>query len=399
MSMGSDSSNVQSLPNPKLDISSPLSTQFEQSFVFKPENSHQLQGRRMSANQVSKILEASMAAQKMGMKLTKEAINPTTSSNLDWKFINCYLDSTVLLLDACNNIQLRLKSIRSFLDLIPIGLHYLEGEHEPSRVVLQRVIAALESIHFQDERHYNKMEKSMYRMRTFGKKLNGHKLTYRNSSDSTSPNLYKTLSGSWSRAVFAIGVVQFAISFRPLTSPYINPSRVEPWTMLLKELSNKKVFPRKSNETASMEELANVDLAVQTMLKLISTRQTGNNSNLQQMAVKVAARELKRRKEDMEKTLLLFEEKIGELYKLTTALRINMLELLSQAQKAEVLEIVKPSNYEDIQMDNNLLHYQMEVDWVKVKKKLPTRSFSLGRFRRHCIAFIRSTSVKPCSNM
>ncbi|KAL0909914.1 hypothetical protein M5K25_020824 [Dendrobium thyrsiflorum] len=336
-------SKVQSFSNPESNTLPPLSNQFEQSFVFKLKNRRQLQGRRISANQISKILDTSMVAQKMGLKLTMEAISSTSSSNLDWKFMNCYLDSTVLLLDECNNIQLRLESIRSFLDLITIGLHYLEGEHEPSRVVLQRAIAALESIHFQDhKRHYDKMEKSMHRMRKFGKKLSGHKLTYRDSCDSTSPNLYKILSGSWSMAVFAIEMLQFAIYFRSLTSPYINPSRVEPWTVLRKELSNKKGFPRKTNETASMEELANVDLAVQTMLKLISARKTSGTSSLQRMAV---AGELKKRKEELEKILLLFEEKIGELYKLIVALRINMLELLSKAQKGVALKIVKNSKF------------------------------------------------------
>ncbi|PKU75113.1 hypothetical protein MA16_Dca021885 [Dendrobium catenatum] len=196
-------SNVQS-SNPESNTLSPLSNQFEQSFVFKLKNRRQSQGYRMSANHLSKILDASIVAQKMGMKLTMEAISSTASSNLDWKFMNCYLDSIVILLDACNNIQLRLESIRSFLNWIPIEVHYLEGEHELSRVVLQRAIAALESIRFQDKHHCKKIEKSIYRMRTFGKKLSGHKLTHQDSSDSTSPNLYKTLSSSWSMAILVI---------------------------------------------------------------------------------------------------------------------------------------------------------------------------------------------------
>lgn len=393
-------SRVQSFPSPEPDLSSPpLSNQFDQSFAPQLSNLQKLQRHRISFNGLSKTLDGSVIAQKMGMKMAIEAIDPTTCNSSDWKFINSYLDSTVLLLDACNNIQLRFESIKSCLDSIPIALHYLEGEHEPSMLVLQRAIVALDSSRFRDKRHYNKMDKSMSRMRTVGKKLSGQaQLTNQNAIDGVSPKLYKALSGSWAMAVFAVGVLNSATSFRSLTSQGIHPPKAEPWKTLLNEVSNKiKVFPKKANENASMEELASVDLASQSLLKLISTWQKDGNCGLRRMTVKAVAGELKRRKEELEKTIPLLEEKIAELYKQIIAFRINLFGLLSKAQKKEVFEMVKHSCYEDSQMDVNVTPYQRGTVCVELKTKKIRRSCSMGRIGRHCIGFTKNTGVKQSS--
>ncbi|KAH0452812.1 hypothetical protein IEQ34_017136 [Dendrobium chrysotoxum] len=398
MSMRRTYSRVQSFPSPESDTLSPLSNQFDQSCVPKLENLHQLQGSLISAECLSKILDAAIVAQKLGMRLAMDAISPTTGSKSDWKFISCYLDSSVLLLDACNNIQLRLDSIRSCLGSIPIGLHYLEGEHEPSGVVLQRVVESLDFSRFRDKQHCTKIEKSMSRMRTFGKKLSGHTLAYKDTGDIISPELYKALTSSWAMAVLAIRVLTYATSFRPLTNQCAQPPKDERWAMLLNELSNKmKVSPKKANDIASMEELARTEVAAQALLKLISSWQKGANSSLRRMAVKAVAGELRRRKDELDKALPLLEENIGEFYKQIVVLRINMLGLLSKAQREDVFAMVEPFSSEENQMDTNRKQLRSGVAWDIVKRKKIGRSCSLGRIRPHCIGLIKGKILKLSS--
>lgn len=381
---------MQSFPSPESDTLTPLSNQFDQS---KLENLHQLQGSLVSAECLSKILDAAIVAQKLGMKLAMEAISPSTGSNSDWKFINCYLDSSVMLLDACNNIQLRLDSIRSCLISIPIGLHYLEGEHEPSEVVLQRVVASLDFSRFREKNHSAKIEKSMSRMRTFGKKL-----AYKDTGDIVSPELYRALTSSWAMAVLAIRVLSYATSFRLLTNQCAQPPKDERWAVLLNELSNKmKVSPKKANDIASMEELARTELAAQALLKLVSSLQKGGDSSLRRMAVKAVAGELRRRKDELEKALPVLEENIGEFYKQIVALRINMLGLLSKAQREDVFAMVEPFSSEENQMDSNPKQFQSGGAWGVVKRKKIGRACSLDRIRPHCIGFIKGKILKLSS--
>ncbi|PKU86389.1 hypothetical protein MA16_Dca025196 [Dendrobium catenatum] len=384
-------SRVQSFPSPESDTLSPLSNQFDQS---KLENLHQLQGSLVSAECLSKILDAAIVAQKLGMKLAMEAISPTTGSNSDWKFINCYLDSSVLLLDACNNIQLRLDSIRSCLGSIPIGLHYLEGDHEPSGVVLQRVVASLDFSRFREKNHNAKIEKSISRMRTFGKKL-----AYKDTGDIVSPELYRALTSSWAMAVLAIRVLSYATSFRLLTNQSAQPPKDERWAVLLNELSNKiKVSPKKANDIASMEELARTEIAAQALLKLVSSWKKGGDSSLRRMAVKAVAGELRRRKDELENALPVLEENIGEFYKQIVALRINMLGLLSKAQREDVFALmVEPFSSEENQMDTNPKQFQSGGAWGVVKRKKIGRACSLGRIRPHCIGLIKGKILKLSS--
>lgn len=390
---------AQSLPNILDSNSSPsFSNQSDQSFIPKPENLHQLHDSRISADRLFKILDTSMVAQKMGMKLAMDAINPTTGSDSEWKFISCFLDSTALLLDACKNIQLRLESIRNCLDSIPIGLHYLESEHEPSKVMLQQAAIAVESSRFRDKQHYSKMEKSMSRVKTFDEKLSRHVVACQDANNALSPELYKALSSSWTKAVFTIRVISSATCIRSFTSPGAQPLKVEPRTILLNEPSNKmKVLQKRADKNVSMEELESIDLASQTLLKLISAWQKGGSSSLRRMAVKAVAGELRRRKELLEKTLPMLENKIEEFYQQIVAFRISMLDLLAKALKEEELEIVKQSSYEESQKDINHTHYQRAVAWANVKK-VAAPSCSLGRMRPpRCIGFTKNTSVKPYS--
>lgn len=367
---------VQSFPSPESDTSSQLSNQSDQPSIPKVEtNLHQVQGPRISANRLFKILDTSIVSQKIGMKLAIEAISPAKGSNSDWKFINYYLDSTALLLEACKSIQLRLERIRNCLDSIPIGLHYLEGENEPSKAVLQQAAIALEDSRFVDKQNFIKMEKSMSKMRRFGKKLNGHTLAYEGTNDGISPDLFKALSDSWAMAVNAVGVLSSATSFKSLTNLSVQSLMVEPRTILLNEPNNKmKVFfQKKIHKTVSMEELARTYLVSQTLLKLISAWKKCGSSNLRRMAVKAVAGELRRRKEVLDKTLPLLEDKIEEFYQQIVAIRISMLGLIPTTQKEDMLEMVKQSNYEESQMHTN------QAQRVKVKTRATTKSFSLGQ--------------------
>ncbi|KAH0454080.1 hypothetical protein IEQ34_018404 [Dendrobium chrysotoxum] len=372
-------SRVKSFPSPKSDISSPLSNPFDQSFVSNIENLHKLQGSRISADDLFKILDASMVSQKMGMNVAMDAINPTTCSESDWRFINYFLDSTMLLLDACNNIQVRLKSIKNCLDSIPIGLHCLEGEHEPSKAILQQAARTLESSRFKDKRFSTKMDKSLSWMRTFGKRLNGRKLAYEDTRDSVISKVYKDLSGSWAMSILAIEVLCSATTIRSLTNPSVQHLKVEPQTMLLNEPDKK--IKKKSENTASMEELVGAELAAQTLLKLISSWQKDGSSSLRRMAVKAVAGELRRRKQVLEKILPLLEEKIEMFYQQIVAIRINIFGLLRKAHKEEAFEMLKHSSYEEIQMDANHAQYQRDVARAKVQTKVSTRSKSLARVR------------------
>ncbi|KAL0909909.1 hypothetical protein M5K25_020819 [Dendrobium thyrsiflorum] len=372
-------SREQSFPSPKSDIPSPLSNQFDQSIVSNLENLHKLQGSRISADELLKILDASMVSQKMGMNIAMDAINSTTCSESDWRFINYFLDSTMLLLDACNNIQVRLKSIKNCLNSIPSGLHCLEGEHEPSKAILQQAATTLESSRFKDKRFCTKMDKSLSWMRTFGKRLNGRTLAYQDTKDSVTSKVYKALSGTWAMSILAIEVLCAATTIRSLTHPSVQHLKVEPQTMLLNKPDKK--IKKKSEKTASMEELVGTDLAAQTLLKLISSWQKDGSSSLRRMAVKAVAGEVSRRKQVLEKILPLLEEKIEMFYQQIVAIRINMFGLLRKAHKEEVFEILKHSNYEEIQMDANHAQYQRDVARVEVQTKASTRSKSLTRVR------------------
>ncbi|PKU86388.1 hypothetical protein MA16_Dca025195 [Dendrobium catenatum] len=310
-----------------------------------------------------------MVSQKMGMNIAMDAINPTTCSESDWRFINYFLDSTMLLLDACNNIQVRLKSIRNCLDSIPIGLHCLEGEHEPSKATLQQAATTLESSRFKDKRFCTKMDKSLSWMRTFDQ----------DNRDNVTSKVYKALSSSWAMSILAIEVLCSATTIRSLTNTSVHHLKVEPQTMLLNEPEKK--IKKKSEKTASMEELVGTDLAAQTLLKLISSWQKDGSSSLRRMAVKAVAGELRRKKQGLEKILPLLEEKTEMFYQQIVAIRINMFGLLRKAHKEEVFEMLKHSSYEEIQMDANHAQDQRDAARVEVQTKVSTRSKSLALVR------------------
>ncbi|KAK8958189.1 hypothetical protein KSP40_PGU020835 [Platanthera guangdongensis] len=317
--------------------------------------------RHISADHLSEVLDAALDAQKMGMK---QAISPNTAlTESDCHFINCYLDSTILLLDACSALQLRLENIRRCIGSIPIGLHCLEGEHEPSRAVLQKAASALESSCVMVSRYGRETEISMPNLRSSGKKLRS---AYQDTNDQISPEFYRALSGSWTVAVLAVGEINSAISLGSKSTNLQHTAK--PQKMLKNELSKKmKLFPKKMDEIMSMEELKEVDIVARTLLKLVLALQKAGGSGgsiIRRMAVKAVAEKLRMKTDQLEKTLPELKEKIGELYRLIIALRMSILGLQSEVQKEE---------------DSNPANLQEGRNWAKFRTKLNRRASSLGR--------------------
>lgn len=387
------SRRVQSFPSPdsKISISSSsLLTASDELSAPKLKNISHV--RQISADDLSDVLDAAIDAQKTGMTLTMLSIGSTAGRNSDWNFINCYLDNTVQLLDACKSMQHRLENIQGFLRSIPIGLHCLDGEHERSATVVRRAAAALESSCLRDKRHSSEMEKTMSRIRTCGKKLS---MTYEDSNGSIPPELYKALSGSLAMAVLAIGKLSSATSFNSQSTDLQPPNmehKVESWTMLKNELSRKiKLFPKKTAEIVLMEELKGADIAVQTLLKLTLAVQMGSGIATWPTEVKAVVGELQNRREQLEKTLPQLEQKIGELYRLIVALRMSILGLLSEA-RIEDEELVKPCSWRECQTGSNTARLQVARNWI-AQTKLTKRATSL-RIIGSSLRLIQSAAIK-----
>ncbi|KAK8948354.1 hypothetical protein KSP39_PZI005985 [Platanthera zijinensis] len=388
-------SRVQSFPTPDSKVSYPSSLLTTSDEFSAPKLTNIRYVREISAYHLSMVLDEAIDAQKMCMTLTMGSIGSTTGRNSDWNFINCYLDNTVLLLDACNNMHHRLENIQGFLRSIPIGLHCLEGEHQRSTTVLRRAAAALESSCLRDRQHSSKMEKSMSRIRTFVKKLS---MTYQDTNGSISPEIYRGLSVSLAMAVLAIGNLCSATSFsaqRTGLQPQNMEAKVEMWTKLKNELSKKiKMFPKKTEEIVLMEELKVVDIAVQTLLKLTLAVQMGSGSVIRRTAVKVLLGELQSRREQLEKALPQLEQKIGELYRLIVALRMRIFGYLSEAQMEDKVGLAKSCCWRESQMGPNTARLQVARNWIIVQTNLTKRACSLGQIGSS-LRLIQSAAIKP----
>ncbi|KAK8948582.1 hypothetical protein KSP39_PZI006114 [Platanthera zijinensis] len=341
--------------------------------------------RPISAIHLSKVLDAAMDAKKISKKLAMHTICPSTAEerNSFCNFIKCYLDSTVLLLDAFNNMQLRIENILGFLSSIPIGQHCLVGEQEQIRNALRRAAGALESGCLRDKRHTIKTEKFLSLMRTSGEKLN---MAYRGTNGSISPELNKALSASWKASVLAVVELSSATCFKSRsTNLQLPPNMVEhnqePWTVKRDELNEKiNVFRKKTDERVSMEELNAANIAAETLLKLISL-QKGSGRIIRRIAIKTMVEEFQRRKDQLGKTLPQIEDKIRELYMLISGLRMSMLELLSEAQKEE---------------DTNPAKRRVARNLIQVQKKLTKRTSSLAKLGSR-LQFIKKERGKPIS--
>ncbi|KAG0485136.1 hypothetical protein HPP92_009215 [Vanilla planifolia] len=226
-----------------------------------------------------------MASQKTDLKLAVSAVARGSCTNSDLRYVDCYVDGTALLLDACVSIQDRLASLRHSLRSVRIALHYLENEHEPSGAAVRRAVEALESGDFADG---GKPEKYVSKLKAVWKRINEHAMEYKENDDSISPELYKALSGSWAMAVLGIGVLCSATSCRPPVRS-IQSQKSDKWGTVVNELSRKtsKMHIKKTDDVATMEELAGASFAAQAILKLVSTSQMlGSNGAMKRVAVK-----------------------------------------------------------------------------------------------------------------
>ncbi|KAK4841014.1 hypothetical protein QYF36_023850 [Acer negundo] len=230
----------------------------------------------------------------------------TTCPPSDRKIIDDYLDFNVKLLDTCNELKEKIDTIRNYVESLKVVSHLLESG-QPHPTTLTRAKHLLDSCH-------NAMKTKRPLKRFFSQKL-----AQSSSSDSL---LAEILDGSkvvTSMVCEILGTALLFNSKQRLMSLLPKSTRSSSWPCSLQQIQKQIKEHQKSGSSMMLTELHLTVKAGHNLSNLIKSKNTTRSD----------VEELKKRCEELEKEIKLFEGKLKEMYKHLISVRMALLGILS----------------------------------------------------------------------
>lgn len=289
----------------------PIRTPFDQQLSAELNTLHTpTEDSTTSANWLLRTLEASIATQKIALHSLATVTFNSHSDLSDHKAIDEYLDrDSIQMLDACNHFSEKIEIIRKYVESLRVVSHSLDGQIEPSAIVLARAQDVLQSCEEAIERRRTEMDmrKSLSQRLPHG--------------GATVSELGEILSGSKAVALMACGFLGVALSFKSKRC----------WRLSsLHELQNKvKVESEKHKRSRSSSSTTLTELRVTAIVArdLRDQIKSGKHNNISETVEK-----LQRSCGELEEKIDALEERVKMLYKHLIHVRMALLGILSQSQ-------------------------------------------------------------------
>jgi hypothetical protein len=247
-----------------------------------------------------------------------------SASGLDRKTVDECVDDTAELLDACGGYQDRLDMLRSYVTATRVALHWLDG-HGGEVVAARRAAAAFAECEAVERRCGAELAKCGSTLRKLGERA------LRRDDEA--------LAGARGTALLAVGALGAALAFRPRRAvPGVSLSggrkAKKQWEDALQEVQRRvrEEYDRRRKDGAPC--MAKLDAAARAVKSSVATGGRGRCPD----AVAAAAR---RRCDEMETAVQMFEEKVGELRRALMDVRMALMEWARRAggPPAELLRL------------------------------------------------------------
>ncbi|MED6133858.1 hypothetical protein PIB30_032207 [Stylosanthes scabra] len=272
-----------------------------------------------------KFLDVAIATQ----KITSDLLAKNTSSlddEADRVAVEDYLDSNIVILDACNHHAEKLGHMKNYLDSLNIVTHSVEvgssGRTRPKCSATARAREHLDSCHVMEKRFKSMEKHGSSLMRVLKKRLIGHHETI----------FSETLCGSKVMALMGCKFLELGLSFdqsklgsMPLNLVAMKQSQpiISSWSWLrfLQVFDNK--MGKYSFGSLVMTELLNASKE----LKELMMNKKGIKGN--DMIVESCVERVKRSCNELEDLIEVIEGRVNALYKSLIDVRMALLGILS----------------------------------------------------------------------
>jgi hypothetical protein len=291
-----------------------------------------------SAAWLGRALGLAVAAQR---RLVAASASETTASGtgIAWKTVDECVEDTAELLDACAGFRDRLDIVRTYATAMRVALHWLEEGHG-GEAAARRAAAAFAECEAVERRCGAELAKCGSSLRKLGERA----LLQHAKHPSGAPGAHdEALSGARALALLAVGALGAALAFRPrrAVSGVVachaggggSKAVVAQWECALLEVQRhvREEYDRRRKDGVPC--MAELDAAMAAW-RAVRCAVAGGRCCPETVAA--AAR---RRCDELEETVAVFEEKLDELRRELIAVRMVLMEWAQRARGHEMLRL------------------------------------------------------------